>query len=150
LDVASRLNDQDVQGRQQGGVGGRSLDAGARFEHVPTSDEGDAAIAKVTAARAFVLGEWMGATLMLLSFTQLYVIVLGRLGSARIAVAVGVVLLAFGSWTFFRSRMYYNRIGLPMAHRFHMAATVAAGAAGIFWLLFLLLAVLVTAGIEVT
>ena len=107
-------------------------------------------MARLTAARGFLLAEWLGALLMVASFTQLYVVVFGGLGSGRLALGVGAALLALGSLLFLRSRRHYRSIGVPVAAKWHGAAAVVAGSAVIFWLLFLLLALLVALGVEVT
>lgn len=112
----------------------------------PSSDpeaDGDAALARLTAARGFLAAEWLGAILMLVSFTQLYFVVLGRLGSGALGLGVGLFTMAIGSFVFVRSRGYYHRLEFPYKPRWHTAAYVVAGSAAIFWLLFAIIALLV-------
>ncbi|HLF17167.1 MAG TPA: hypothetical protein VI796_07040 [Candidatus Thermoplasmatota archaeon] len=106
----------------------------------PVSEE---TVATYTAAQGFLVGEWVGALVMVASFTQLYVAVFGRAYSGRTALVVGAALLALGGWMFWKSHAYYKRLDFPWRRRWDAVAVVVAGSAVIFWLLFLVLAVLV-------
>lgn len=106
-------------------------------------------VASYGAARAFLLGEWFGATLSVASFTLLYLFTFGGRGDTRVAFAACLALLAVGAFAFLRSRAYYGRVGFDYAPRWHAAALVVAGAAGIFWLLFAFLAALAWSGVPV-
>ena len=114
------------------------------------SEVPDDTVAAYSAARAFLLGEWFGASLAVASFTLLYLFgfvaleVDGRLGTA-----VCVAILALAAFVYLRSRAYYLRIGFDYAPRWHLAALVVAGAAGIFWLLFAFLLALAYFGFPV-
>jgi len=107
-------------------------------------------VAAYGAARAFLLGEWFGAGLMVASFTLLYLFAFAP-GRPNFAVVLGVciALLLVGTLAYFRSRAYYARIGFDYAPKWHRATIVVAGSAGIFWLLFVFLAVLTWFGVAV-
>ncbi len=109
----------------------------------------DEAVAQFSAARAFLAGEWFGATLMVASFTLLYLLAFGAEASPGLTYGVCGALLAVGTLAFFRSRAYYRRIGFDVAPRLHGVAAVVAGSAGIFWLLFLLLVALAWMGVAI-
>lgn len=109
----------------------------------------DAEVAAYAAARGFLLGEWFGATLMVASFTLLYLLAFGARASPEATYTVCLALLGIGGLSFWRSRAYYGRIDHPVAPRLHAAAGIVAGSAGIFWLLFLLLAGLAWLGIPI-
>ena len=108
-------------------------------------------VALYSAARAFLLGEWFGGALMVASFTLLYLFAFApsRSGGLGPAVAACLAILALGTAIYLRSRTYYRRIGFDYAPKWHRAAVLLAGAAGIFWLLFALLAVLTWLGVPV-
>ncbi|MFA5944367.1 MAG: hypothetical protein WC876_07880 [Candidatus Thermoplasmatota archaeon] len=110
----------------------------------------DDTVAAYAAARAFLLGEWFGAALMVASFTLLYLFSFAPVRvSVPIEVGVCAALLAVGTFVYFRSKGYYERVGFDYAPRWHAAAVVVAGSAGIFWLLLLLLIGLTYFGVEV-
>ncbi|MEA3137545.1 MAG: hypothetical protein QOC71_1826 [Thermoplasmata archaeon] len=110
----------------------------------------DDTVAAYAAARAFLLGEWFGASLMVASFTLLYLFTFaGARVSVPVEVVVCVALLALGTFVYFRSKRYYERVGFDYAPRWHAAAVVVAGSAGIFWLLLVFLMVLTLFGVEV-
>jgi hypothetical protein len=106
-------------------------------------------VAAYGAARAFLLGEWFGASLAVASFTLLYLFAFAGTARTGVGLAACLALLLVGSWSYLRSRAYYQRVGFDYAPKWHAAALVVAGAAGIFWLLFTLLAVLTWLGIPV-
>ena len=106
-------------------------------------------VAAYTAARAFLLGEWFGASLGVASFTLLYLFTFARPDVApRVAVATCLAMLAVAGFAFLRNRAYYERLGFRWAPRWHVAALVVAGSAAVFWLLFALLLVLSWRGVE--
>ena len=107
----------------------------------------DDEVASYAAARAFLVGEWFGATLMVASFTLLYLLAFGAHARPEVIYAVCGALLLLGTLAFLRGRAYYQRIGSDIAPRAHALAAIVAGSAGIFWLLFLLLVVLASFGI---
>lgn len=107
----------------------------------------DEELARYTAARAFLFGEWAGAVLMVASFTQLYVFLFGPLAaSTGVVVGVGAGLLALGAWMFWTNRTYYHRLDWPFRRRWELAATVVAGSGLLFWLMFLVLLLLTVLG----
>ena len=110
----------------------------------------DETVAAYGAARAFLLGEWFGSALMVASYALAYLFAFapGR-PSIAWALAACLALLALGSLVYLRSRAYYGRVGFDYAPRWHRATIVVAGSAGIFWLLFLILAVLTWLGVPV-
>ena len=110
----------------------------------------DDTVASYAAARAFVLGEWFGASLMVASFTLLYLFTFA-VGGVSVWREIGVCLgvLTVGTMVYLRSKRYYERIGFDYAPRWHAAAIVVAGSAGIFWLLFLVLIGLTYFGVQV-
>lgn len=107
----------------------------------------DTDIATYAAGRAFLAGEWFGATLMVASFTFLYVLDFGTQASIATIYAICAGSLALGTLAFLRSRTYYERLGADLAPRLHVIAAVVAGSAGIFWLLFVLLVTLAWLGV---
>lgn len=109
----------------------------------PSDDD----VATYSAARGFLVAQWFGATLMVASFTLLYLFAFGAHVDARVTYAVCITLLVLGTAIFLRSRKYYERVGADIAPRSHGMAAVVAGSAGIFWLLFLLLVVLALLGV---
>lgn len=109
----------------------------------------DETVALYTAAKGFLVAEWIGALLMLYSFTHLYVFGLRPGSDARAAVAVGVAALVVGAVVFWGARRTYMRLDFPWRRRWEVAATVFAGAAAVFWLMFALAVVLVWQGIPV-
>lgn len=109
----------------------------------------DADVATYSAARAFLVGEWFGASLLVASFTLLYLLAFGAHAAPVVTYSVCGGLLALGAIVYLRSRTYYQRIGFDAAPKLHVGALVVAGSAGIFWLLFLVLVVLAWAGIPI-
>lgn len=112
-----------------------------------TAEVPDEVVAKYTMARAFLLGEWFGASLMVASFALLYFLAFGSDAATTVTYAVCMTALALGTWAYFSGRRYYERTGFPYAQKWHAAAAVTAGSAGIFWLLFVLLVILAWFGI---
>jgi hypothetical protein len=107
----------------------------------------DETIALYTAARAFLFGEWAGALLMVLSFTQLYVFLFGPFDiSSPVVLGVGIGFLALGGWMYWSNRTYYERLEWPYRRRWHLAALVTAGAGALFWLMFGVLTVMTALG----
>ena len=107
-------------------------------------------LANYTAARAFLYGEWFGASVCVASVTLLYVFAFARPDvPAWTAIAVCLCMLAVGGFAFLRNRAYYERLGFPWANRWHQAAFVVAGSGGFFWLLFAFLSFLAWRGIAV-
>lgn len=114
-------------------------------EAQPVSDD---TLAKYTAARAFLAGEWAGALLMATSFLFLYAVGLsGRLGVAWTFVWA-LAMLALGTFMYWRNRGYYQDLGFPMRPRWHAAALIVAGSGVVGWLLVALAFVLVWFGVE--
>jgi hypothetical protein len=107
----------------------------------------DLDVATYSAARGFLAAEWFGATLMVSSFTLLYLLSFGAHAEPKVTYTVCLGLLVLGTFVYFRSRAYYARVGADIAPRSHAIAAVVAGSAGIFWLLFLLLIVLAWLGV---
>ena len=113
--------------------------------HVP-----DETVVAYSAARAFLLGEWFGASLAVASFTLLYLFAFTpRATSVPADLVACLAMLAVGALVYLRSRAYYLRVGFDYAPRWHVGALVVAGAAGIFWLLFGFLAALASFGVPV-
>lgn len=108
------------------------------------------AMALLTAARGFLLGEWFGAVLLLISFTQLYLAIAGHYYPPPAALGIGGLVAVTGAVVYLQSRRYYLRLDTNWGRRSHNAAAVTAGAGAIFWLLFLVLMVLVWNGFPVT
>jgi hypothetical protein len=122
----------------------------ARKRSGGTSQVPDDTVAAYAAARAFLLGEWFGAALMVASFTLLYLFTFAGVGVSVVTeLLVCLALLALGTVIYLRSRMYYGRVGFDYAPRWHNAAVVIAGSAGIFWFLLAFLVVLTMFGVEV-
>lgn len=109
----------------------------------------DLDVATYSAARGFLAAEWLGASLMVASFTLLYLLAFGAHASPAATYAVCLALLGVGTAVFLRSRTYYARMGTNIAPRSHGVAAVVAGSAGIFWLLFLLLLALAWLGVAI-
>lgn len=127
-----------------------AVSSGKRKRSGGTSQVPDDTVAAYAAARAFLLGEWFGASLMVASFTLLYLFTFAQVGvSVPVEVGVCLALLAVGTLVYLRSRMYYGRIGFDYAPLWHGAAVVVAGSAGIFWLLLAFLLALTLLGVEV-
>lgn len=107
-------------------------------------------VANYTAARAFLLGEWFGASLVVASFTLLYLFAAVPGGpSVAVTLSVCLTIAAVGAFAFWRNHQYYQRLDFPWARRWHTSATVVAGSGAIFWLLFALLELLAALGIPI-
>ncbi len=113
----------------------------------PVSDE---TLANYTAARAFMTGMWTGAILMVLSFTQLYIFLVFDLGvTGKTSVVGGFALLVLGSFMFWKSRTYYQRLDWPWKRRWANAAVVVAGSGLVFWFIFAIIMLLAWRGINI-
>lgn len=106
-------------------------------------------MATYTAARAFLFGEWVGALIMVASFTQLYIVTFVAGGNAGWSIGIGLAALALGGWVFWSNRTYYLRLNFPWRRKWDAVAVVFALAGVVFWLLFGLLAALVWNGVPV-
>lgn len=109
----------------------------------------DETVALYGAARAFLIGEWFGALVMLASFTLLYLLYAATNWTGKSILIACVGLMAVGSLAYLRSRSYYTRMDFHYAPKAHVGALLVAGSAAIFWLLFGLLELLVALGVEV-
>ena len=110
----------------------------------------DDTVAAYGAARAFLLGEWFGGALMVASYALLYLFAFAPGGPSIVAaLAACLALLALGTFAYWRSRTYYQRVGFDYAPKWHRATIILAGSAGVFWLLFLFLAALTWFGVAV-
>ena len=112
-------------------------------------DVPDETVASYSAARAFLVGEWFGATLLVASFTLLYLLAFGAHATTIVTYSVCGSLLLLGSVIYLRSRTYYQRIGFDVAPKLHVGALVVGGGGGVFWFLFLFLVVLAWAGVPI-
>jgi hypothetical protein len=106
-------------------------------------------VAAYTAARGFLMAEWFGASLMVASFTLLYLLTFGSNASARATLLTCGLLLLGGAYVFWTNHRNYTRVGFLWAKRWDTAAIVVAGAGVVFWLLFALLEVLTYFGVAV-
>lgn len=106
-------------------------------------------VAAYTAARGFLMAEWFGASLMVASFTLLYLLTFGSQASARTILVVCGVLLVGGSYVFWTNHRNYAKVDFPWAKRWDTAALVTAGSGVVFWFLFVLLEVLTYFGVAV-
>ena len=120
----------------------------------------DETVAKYTAARGFLYGEWFGACLMVASIAMVYLLagcpksaakacVAGTAASPGVALGVSLAMFALGSWAFLSNHRYYKGLDFPWAKRWDTAAIVLAGSGAVFWLLFALLFLLAELGISV-
>lgn len=109
----------------------------------------DEQLATYTAARAFLFGEWVGAVLMVASFTQMFFLGLKSDRAATISLIVGLGMLVLGGFIFWTNRTYFLRLGVGWRKKWEVAAVIVAGSGVVFWLLFGLLAVLVWNGIPI-
>ncbi len=109
----------------------------------------DETLALYTAARAFLFGEWLGAVIMVASFTQLYLVSFVFGGSVKLSIGLGLGALVLGAWMFWTNRSNYLGLDFPFKRRWEVVAVIFAGAGAVFWLLFGLLAVLVWNGVPV-
>lgn len=106
-------------------------------------------VAAYTAARGFLMAEWLGASLMVASFTLLYLLTFGSAAGATATLAACVAMLAAGGYVFWTNHRNYARVGFLWAKRWDTGALVTAGSGVVFWLLFLLLEVLTLLGVRV-
>lgn len=108
----------------------------------------DETIAKFRAAKGFLVLEWIGALMLVGSFTQLYVF--GLLPNARVLLVeiIGVVMAVLGTVLWASARNAYYAIDFPWKRRWEFFATVVAGAGFVFWLLFLVAAFLAWRGVD--
>jgi hypothetical protein len=106
-------------------------------------------VAAYTAARGFLLAEWFGASLMVASFTLLYLLTFGSRAGVGITLGVCLAVLALGGYVFWTNHRNYTRVGFLWAKRWDNGAIVLAGAGVVFWLLFALLEVLTLLGVAV-
>ena len=88
-------------------------------------------------------------SLAVASFTLLYLFAFAGHGDTVWGFGSCIALLVVGAVAYLRSRTYYLRVGFDYAPKWHLAALVVAGAAAIFWLLFVFLAVLAYFGFPV-
>lgn len=107
----------------------------------------DSDVALYGAARGFLLGQWLGACLMVASFTLLYLLPLAAGASTAVTYLTAAAFLAVGTFLFAASRSAYGRLDWDIAPRLRGVAAVVAGSAGIFWLLVLLLVALAWLGV---
>lgn len=99
--------------------------------------------AKYTAARVFLQGQWLGAILMVVSFSQLYWFTFTGTGPGSTwTLIIGLAILGAGGWVFWKNRKYSEQLDYPIFPKQEFAAVVTAGAGVVFWLLFLVLAVM--------
>jgi hypothetical protein len=106
-------------------------------------------VAAYTAARGFLMAEWFGASLMVASFTLLYLLTFGSPASPGATLAVCALLLVGGAYVFWTNHRNYTRVGFLWAKRWDNGAIVVAGAGVVFWLLFAVLEVLTLLGVAV-
>ncbi len=118
-------------------------------------------VAKYTAARGFLYGEWFGASLMAASIALVYLLAGCPKGAAAScttgsgvsptwAIGSSLVVFALGAWVFLSNHRYYKRLDFPWAKRWDTAAIVLGGSGAIFWLLFGLLVFLARLGVRVS
>lgn len=107
----------------------------------------DDALALAMAAQGFLASRWLGALLMVYSFTHLYVFGLRPGASVPMALVVAAVFLLAGSAVWWRSRVYAERLEVPWAPRWAGAADLFAYTAIVFWILFLLALWLLSRGV---
>lgn len=107
----------------------------------------DEDIAKYTAMRVFLTGQWLGAFLMVASFTQLYWFTFTNTGPGGTwTIIIGLAILALGVWVFWKNKRYSESLNYPIFPKLEFAAIVTAGAGLVFWLLFIVLYVMTLAG----
>lgn len=109
----------------------------------------DEQLATYTAARAFLFGEWVGAILMVASFTQLFFLGLRSDEAATWSLILGLAMLALGGFMFWRNRTYFLRLGVDWRRRWEVTAIIVAGSGVVFWLLFGLLSLLTALGVPI-
>lgn len=106
-------------------------------------------VAAYTAARGFLLAEWLGASLMVASFTLLYLLTFGSHASVRATLVACVGMFVLGSYVFWTNHRNYARVGFLWAKRWDAGAIVVAGSGVVFWFLFALLELLTYLGVSV-
>ncbi|MEA3203012.1 MAG: hypothetical protein QOI63_678 [Thermoplasmata archaeon] len=106
-------------------------------------------VAAYGAARGFLLAEWFGASLMVASFTLLYLLTFGSRATVGITLATSLAMLALGAYVFWTNHRNYTRVGFLWAKRWDNGAIVVAGSGVVFWFLFALLEVLALFGVAV-
>ncbi|HUR62604.1 MAG TPA: hypothetical protein VM286_09610 [Candidatus Thermoplasmatota archaeon] len=106
-------------------------------------------VAQYTAARGFLMAEWFGASVMVASFTLLYLLTFGSRATTRTILAVCLAILLLGAYVFWTNHRNYTRVGFLWAKRWDNGAIVTAGSAVIFWFLFAMLEVLTLFGVSV-
>lgn len=104
-------------------------------------------VATYTAAQGFLITEWLGALVMVVSFTLLYAWGLRDGANVRLAEAVSLALMVLGTAMYWRSRKVYLSLDFPWKRGWEMAATIFAASAAVFWLFFLVALALSAAGI---
>lgn len=109
----------------------------------------DELLATFTAAKGFLIATWIGAILMLISFTQLYVYGLRPGANVGASEIVGLALFILGTAIYWRSRAVYLRLDFPWRRGVEIGATLVAATAAVFWLLFIVATVLVWRGVDV-
>src|SRR5438477_2725643 len=90
-------------------------------------------VASYTAARGFLLAEWFGASVMVASFTLLYLLTFGSQASTRTTLIVCALLFAGGAYVFWTNHRNYTRVGFLWAKRWDNGAIVVAGSGAVFW-----------------
>lgn len=105
-------------------------------------------VAAYGAARAFLLGEWFGASLSAASIALAYMLTAARTPGA-VTLGTSLAVFAGGAYVFWKSRTYYRRLDFPWARRWDTAALVLAGSGAVFWLLFAVLEALAWMGVKI-
>jgi hypothetical protein len=107
----------------------------------------DDRLALYTAARAFFWGQWVGAMVITLGYTQfVYAIASGAYPSTVAAVA-GVATLVLGGWMYYSSKRYWDALQITWRNRAVQVALVFAWSGPVFWGMFALGALLVVLGV---
>ncbi len=109
----------------------------------------EATVAKYTAAMGFLIAEWVGALLMVVSFTQLYAYGLRPSANVTLSLAAGAAMGGIGAYMYWTNRRHYLAMEFPWRRRWEYAATIFAAAGVIFWLLFILGWILVERGVPI-
>ncbi len=108
----------------------------------------DEQVALYRAAKGFLTLEWVGAVLLVLSFTWLYAFGLRPGASTGSALGVALTLLVLGAVLWISGRNAYYRLDFPWRRKTEFFATVVAGAGVVFWGLFAIAAFLAWRGVE--
>lgn len=106
-------------------------------------------LANYTAVRAFLYGEWFGASLMVASYTLMMALTLGPRLPPRITLPVSLAVFALGTFILLRNRTYYNRLDFRWAPRWHGVALWFGMSGALFWAMVALLAILAAFGVNV-